>query len=484
MAVLTTVVGHTTMTTSRILVVSDQPSRQVRLAYRNGGGAAQAIDLPLTAAAPYGLALFELKGLEGGSVTYAAADFAPGEPPDAGPLLAGAGAKSFPMQPEGPPRIALVSCNDIDAHQFPSAQRGAMWRRLRQLVDDGQVDLIVHAGDQIYGDGDPTGWRPEQGRTAAYRQHYVKAWSHPDVAAVLGRCPSIMMWDDHEIFDGYGSNDNDPSEKAQERFRAATQAFREFQAQINPPATRLAGGVGWCARYGDVAVLAVDGRTNRRWSTGTILGEAQLQSIEATLGQLNGLKHLFVVVGTPVVFIPLIAGEKLAEAFGNGGLDDIRDGWGSTNNLEECRRFLMRLLSFAGHSPETMVTILGGDVHIGSLAQIDTRLEFGPMGAKRRPRLYQVTSSGIARPAPSGIAAHFLAAIMKGGTQNLFNTDIQGSLLRVNGSDHAFCITHRNFAVLDPTDGAGALEENGNLRVRFHTEMAENSVLQQLLPKR
>ena len=483
MALLTTVVGHTTMTTSRILVVSDQPGRQVRLAYSVDGGAPQTLEQKLVPAEPYGTALFELKGLDGGAVTYGAADYPQAEPaPDAGALLANPAAKTYRLQPEGPPRVALVSCNDIQSHQFPKEQRGAMWRRLGKLVQQGEVDLIVHAGDQIYGDGDPTGWKPEQGRAAAYRQHYVENWRHPDVAAVLGSCPNVMMWDDHEIYDGYGSNDNDVTEKAQERFQCASQAFKEFQSQLNPR-TQLAGGFGWLARYGDVAIMAVDGRSNRRWSSGTILGTPQLESIEAELGKLNGVRHLLVVVGTPVVFIPLIAAEKLAGVFGSGGLDDIRDGWTSTNNREECRRFLMRLLNFAAHSPETMVTILGGDIHIGSLAQIDTTLEFGPVGAKRRPRLYQVTSSGIARPAPSGIAATFLAAIMNGGAQDLFNTDIQGALLRINGSGHPHCITHRNFAILDPRNGKGELDEFGNLRVRFHTETPGSGVFEQLLAK-
>ena len=193
------------------------------------------------------------------------------------------------------------------------------------------------------------------------------------------------------------------------------------------------------------------------------------------------MKHLLVVVGTPVVHVPLLAAEKLAAILSPSNLDDIRDGWTASNNRGECRRFLMSLLNFAGLSPKTQVTIVAGDVHVGTLAQIDTRLGFGP--DRLRPRLYQVTSSGISRPAPSGVAAFMLSLITKGGGQDLFNQDIVGALTKINGSDHDFCVSHRNFAVLDPSDGRGGWDRNGNLWVRFHAELAGGKVLEQLLPR-
>lgn len=483
MALKTTVVGHTTMTTSKILAVFEGAlaGRKARLAFKNGLGAPQVIDVEVTAALPYGLASFGLTGLAGGSVRYAVADYAAGAAPDPALMLEGAAAKTFRLQPDGPLRIALVSCNDILSPKIQEPRSGAMWRRLKALVDSGEVDLIVHAGDQIYGDGNPKGWIKEEGRVGAYRRHYVGTWAHQDVAAVLGSCPNIMMWDDHEIFDGYGSNDNDGSPDAQKRYLAAEQAFREFQDALNPP-DKLTPGFGWIGRYKDVAVIAVDGRSKRQWARGTILGKQQLDAFELALGQLKGFKHLFVVVGTPVVYIPLIAAEKLTETFHLEQLDDLRDGWTASNNRDECRAFLMRLLNFAAHEKNTQVTIVGGDIHVGTLAQINTRLGFGP--DKFHPRLYQVTASGIARPAPSGAERILLGlAANAGGKQELFNQDVQGELLKINGSDSAHCVMHRNFAVLDPSDGQGNLDPFGNLRVRFHSEQTPTSVHNHLLPK-
>jgi hypothetical protein len=486
MALITAVIGYASATTARVLAIFDgNGGGAARIAYRDGSGAVHHLDVSTSVAAPYRLATFRLTGLSGPKVVYEIADFiAGGAAPDPAGLLAGAKAKAFRLPAAGPLRVGLVSCNDIENHAFPKENRGAMWRRLGALVQNGEVDLLVHAGDQIYGDGDPLGWSKAEGRTAAYRRHYVQTWAQPDVAAVLASCPSLMMWDDHEIYDGYGSNDNDVLPEAVARYRAAEQAFREFQDPLNPP-DRLAPGLGWIAKYGDLAILAVDGRSQRRWGTNTVLGKAQLDDLELKLNdlaQLN-LKQLLVVVGTPVVYVPLIAAEKLAGFVVPSGLDDIRDGWTASHNRTECRRFLMSLMNFAGASRDTQVTIVAGDVHVGTLAQIDTSIGFGPGPNRVQPRIYQVTASGIARPAPTGAEAFMISLITSGGAQALFNDDIQGALLKIHGSDHDFCVSHRNFAVIDPSDGHGNWDSHGNLWVRFHVELGNGTVLEQLLPR-
>src|SRR6188768_2953084 len=252
MTLISTVVGYTTSSTSQILAIFDSPvAGTARLVYRDGSGVHAPLDVPISSAPPYGLATFRLSGVAGDKVTYAVADFGPGAaPPDPAALLAGTTARTFRTVTPGPLRVGLVSCNDIDNHEFPKAERAALWRRLAKLVVNGEVDLLVHAGDQIYGDSEPPAWSQAEGRTAAYRRHYVQTWSQPDVAAVLSTCPSLMMWDDHEIYDGWGSNDNDVTDAAQARYKAAEQAFKEFQDPLNPP-DRIVPGLGWIAKYGD-----------------------------------------------------------------------------------------------------------------------------------------------------------------------------------------------------------------------------------------
>jgi hypothetical protein len=74
-----------------------------------------------------------------------------------------------------------------------------------------------------------------------------------------------------------------------------------------------------------------------------------------------------------------------------------------------------------------------------------------------------------------------ISLITNGGSQLLFK-DTVGSLVRIDGSTHRFCIPARNFAVLDPTNGDGAWHPKNRLSVEFQTELGGTSrVLRQML---
>ena len=480
MSLLTTVIGYTTSATSQILAIFE-PSKatSARIAYQDSSGVARALDVALTPAEPYALAKFSLKNLSLPSVKYAVQAWTQNAP-DPATMLASPAARFFRLIKQGPVKVALVSCNDIDNHTFTKEHRADMWRRLGQLVAGNRVDLILHAGDQIYGDSPPVGWLASEKHVGAYRRHYANTWSHPDVAAVLSTCPSLMMWDDHEIYDGWSSNDNDDTPKALERYRSAEKAYREFQDPQNPP-DRLAGGLGWVAKFGDLAIVALDARSRRHWASGAVAGKEQLDDLEVKLGELShlGLKHLYVLLGTPVVNVPLIAAEKVVELVVPSGLDDIRDGWTASKNRGECERLLRSLMTFCGHSTSTQVTLLAGDIHLGTVAQITTQLPFGPK--QTRPKLLQITASGIGRPTPRGVEALAISLITNGGSQKLFH-DTVGSLRGIEGSTHGYCIPARNFAVLDPSNGNGDWHPSNRLSVEFQTELTGTSrVIRQVL---
>lgn len=480
------VLGATTATTSRLLVLFDDPGATVaRVAYDDGGGAgARCVDVALGPAPPFRIALALLTDLApSATVTYAvdgAADADALLAPDA--LLASDRARIFRLLPlDRPLRIGLLSCNDVNTSELPAARRGQLWRTLLGQIRAGNVDLLVHAGDQIYGDGEPRTRLPAEDRTTAYRRHYVETWSHPDVASVLATCPSVMMWDDHEIYDGWGSHDDDVTPAARARFEAARTAFHELQVPLNPPGFDE-GSAAFCFRHGDVGVLALDGRTHRSWAASTILGEAQLRALDRKLAELEGLAHLFVVVGTPPVYVQSLALEKIAETFGASISDDIRDGWTASRNRNECRRLLMTLLAYAARSPMTQVTILGGDIHVASIGRIDTTL---PFAEGRRPRLHQVTSSGIARPPPSGLAGAALRTLVRGDAMALFNDQIVGRLLPLSGVG-GYLLDQRNFAVLRMESASGGdWDANGNLWVELFSEGSSDPdrPYEQLLPR-
>lgn len=484
-APLLAIVGLSTGEMTRISVFTGEANRFARLSL--SGGVTR--EIALSSAPPCALGTFEIAGLPAGTAVRYAIDVAPSADllvtPEPGP-------ESFRVLPgDRPLRIALVSCNGT--FTVEEGRRHALWERLRQQVDLGLVDLIIHAGDQIYADpiwkehetgsarvGDP-GERREA-LTRRYREWTLKTWLGTPAAGVLARCPSVMMWDDHDIYDGWGSNEDDIQPTSRLYFDAARQAFSEFQARHNPPGIDAGNSFATGFVHGEIGVLLIDGRTHRNYAQGVVVGKPQWASIDRWLQDALGrkLRHLFVVVGVPPMHVELAAALSILEAtpWTEEPTDDLRDAWISKNNRREAERLLYRLFQFRRESPDTMVTLLSGDVHVGTLAQIESTVPRHQSPTGHPGRIFQVVSSGIGHAPPEGTLAWMLRQVGRMDVE--LASDIHGKLLRLSGIERNM-LCERNFAVLDPTDGSGERwEADGNLRVLFHAEGSPKPLAQVL----
>jgi phosphodiesterase/alkaline phosphatase D-like protein len=450
-------------------------------------------------APPYRLARFELAGLPaGGRVEYCAAGAQDAASlPQAEELLAtapaGAGGsfKTLPLPNDRPPRVALVTCNGV--HGAPEATRYQLWRKLKEKIADGEIDLILFAGDQIYADPiwakhdsldtfrDVPAQDVENILTAQYRDWYVKSWTAPDVQAVLSSCPSLMMWDDHDIFDGYGSHDDDLTPSAQLYFRAAKRAFSELQAAHNPEPLGPSS-FGFAFEYGDLGFLVLDGRTNRAYLRGHVLGDAQLHLVSQRLKALvaRKMKHLFVVAGVPIMHAPVAAALALFGASPSkvDAEDDLRDSWVAENNRPEMEKLLGMLFEFSKASG-TQVSILSGDVHVATIGSItSSRPEHRPASGQPA-RIHQVVSSAIGCLPPSGTNLALIKAgigIVNG--RHDLGRDLVGQLHRFEGASNPYFLDRRNFAIVKVTDGAAA--PDGRLWIDFFCEEPTGVVVRQL----
>lgn len=435
-----TVVGRTTSDRATILAVFDAGVREAEIRWTVGRHERRLVVATLPAP-PFARAVFALTDLPAGAtVRYAVA--------------AGEEAEFRLLAEAGSPRVAVVSCNDISNRKIAPERRGLLWRTLAKLVADREIDLLLHMGDQIYADELPRGSLPSEGHLEAYRRHYVNTWSDPDVAAVLARCPSMMMWDDHEIYDGYGSHDRDGDAPARGRFSAAQTAFAEFQAPLNGPGFDSGNSFAWSFDHAGLGVLAIDGRTNRLWSAKKVMGPEQLASMANELERLKtrALRRLLVIVGTPPVFVPALLALRLSKLQIPSGGDDIRDGWLAANNRIECRTFLELLLRFSATSG-IPVAIVGGDIHVATLGKIETTLKFE--GQVVPPVIHQITSSGVARPPPGDVAALLLGLVAHGGEADLFERKVVGELVPIAGAPRGHhMLAKRNFARLELGDDA------------------------------
>ncbi|HYG85216.1 MAG TPA: alkaline phosphatase D family protein [Azospirillum sp.] len=334
----------------------------------------------------------------------------------------------------GTPRMAFTACNGTEhehVHPGGTAQRNALWSELAAQHARTPFHILLQGGNQIYADTvwrdcpSLRSWRRRKAParlakpfTAAmaeeamgyYVDHYIAVWAQPEIAAVLARIPSVMMWDDHDVFDGWGSLEEREQNAPVLRGVAmvARRAFTLFQLAGTPeslPACVWGAEHGSFAqgfRIGDVGLLAPDLRSDR--TPTHILSERTWQALPAWLERFQGCRHLLLLSSVPLLFSDIGRGERLVRRLpGTRSLhDDLRDQWRSRAHVEEWRRMLELLTGFSLRSG-CRITSVSGEVHFGARAV----LHAGGV------EMWQLISSGIVHPPPGrlvGAALEWFAA--------------------------------------------------------------------------
>lgn len=303
-----------------------------------------------------------------------------------------------------------------------------MWERLGEIIDERQLSFLIGGGDQVYTDGDDelSIWRflkknlkeiaslSEDERYAAmlswYREIYRGYWGHEKLRKVFASIPQYMVWDDHEIMDGWGSYTTkelanlldtwDVREKkykniniAHQMFKAAKQAYEEFQHSHNPPTP--AGIYDYSFNHGAAHFYVLDLRGNRNFEeeegTFRVLGKFQFERFSSWLKSLEGLgsskvKAIFVVSTVPVVHLREWV-VNVADIPWLGLADDLRDEWDHESNYQE-RNILLDEMFRTSNKLGVPVAILSGDVHVGAAFELASN-EFP------HSKVYQLTSSAI-----------------------------------------------------------------------------------------
>lgn len=396
------------------------------------------------------------------------------------------------------PRIAYGSCNgfaSLKLQKSVKANKNERWVHLAKRHQELPFHLLLLGGDQVYGDelwetnkalkdwnaldwadGNRRGFSQGIRETTRrfYSRLYPSRWGQPEVAAVLSSIPTLMMWDDHDIFDGWGSYqpERQASPVFQGVFEEAREAFRVFQRQSSPQEAALPGDSGSLApQHGfsfahvfgggkeRVAVLALDMRSQR--TDEQVLSKEHWDALFVWLdGQMN-LRHLLVMSSIPVVYPSFEIVERLlARIPGHQELeDDLRDHWSSRPHRGERLRLVHRLLAFARNCG-TRVTILSGDVHVGAVGVIRSEREGGETHASV---VNQLTSSAIVHPPPPALLLFALEHLI-GRTEEI-DRGIQGELHAFPGTERRY-IGARNWLALEPDPPGG----QGRLWANWHVE--------------
>jgi len=228
------------------------------------------------------------------------------------------------------------------------------------MAEQRGVDFMLHGGDQIYFDL-PNPWaRPT---AEAYRRRYRRAWSgDPDLGAVLRTVPNYMIFDDHELVDGFA---NDRRYWYRRRraadFRGPALAAYRDMVHARQPETYGAGPLYYAFEHGDVHFFVLDARSERWLGAGDaprpqLVSAAQLHALARWLVQ-HADAPKFVL--TPVPFVFRV----------KGGFYRRNDKW--TGPLFRDQR--AQLLDTIARGRVRRLCFLTGDMHTSGHARMDVR---------------------------------------------------------------------------------------------------------------
>ena len=308
----------------------------------------------------------------------------------------------------------LMSCHNPTVSGADGFDGHAVWADLPQIIShesNGNVRFALLIGDQIYADE----WEErllkegdEKARQRLYLSAYRRFWSNIHYRRILCSLPAVMMWDDHDITDGWGSRLDSFADDAgtfrpewQNLFNAASAAFGSMQAPRNPPplAADVRDGRDFCFRVGPWGFVFMDLRTNRNLKQRRILTAGQAdrirQWVEDNRQDLHTLFMVSTVVfshGSPPIEDLTVTGwplvMRLVEYFARfakwgRGLqtkfkkslgdirDDIKDSWACKENGPQADMVLDFLFGLQNDAEHPVgVVILSGDIHTPGYASI------------------------------------------------------------------------------------------------------------------
>lgn len=367
------------------------------------------------------------------------------------------------------PKFAYTSCNGFssEALREKTTDPYRLWSEMDGRHNESPFSLLLMGGDQLYADSiwgevkkisewSDLPYEEKIKRKASkemeaqidkfYDQLYQKRWSSPKMSLMLASIPSVMMWDDHDIFDGWGSYPKELQEcdVYKSIFKYAKKFFELYQIRTNKNKSLINSGSSHYAfslPFRNYHIIAIDNRSER--TLNNVMSDLQWGDFNSTLENISTDADLLLLTAVPVVYRDFSFTEGVYEStpWEEELTDDLKDHWRAKEHQGERARLIMRLLDNAkqrqGHT-----VMLSGDIHIGCLGVVNDRRE------TKTIKIHQVVSSGIVHPSPSMIEWYGIMAVTNDNNEYL-NEDntIEISMIKPYGSDKY--LRSRNFVTIE-----------------------------------
>ena len=344
--------------------------------------------------------------------------------------------------------------------------------------------MLIGGGDQVYTDA---GYEEKN-----FENHPLSAWAHKcsnpyplldtlEFAKHLDRCylhfnsfdcfasidakyPSLDVWDDHEIRDGWGSHgdeyndDGTLAESLKPYYMLSRKAYLDHQYSIGP--NMITENTLWDnpsleqqVQVNGIKIFAFDLRSNRNSCQQIALEESQLNKFKNWCRNLESGEEAVIVSSIPFFYESSAVIVALAEDVYEGELrDDIIDSWASRANKEQRDTILSELIKLRMRNVQPI--ILSGDVHIGGLITAWYR---NPKTDEFEKLCYEMISSGLSHES-MGEARSGVTYSMRQRSSKVKEGD---ATIKINGSEI--------FPVFEFTKGRlnfGALEFSKNKKTK------------------
>ncbi|UKZ65423.1 uncharacterized protein TrAtP1_006619 [Trichoderma atroviride] len=370
--------------------------------------------------------------------------------------------------------MMFYSCNGFSISVNPNEMSGPdpMWRDVLNSHQTQPFHAMIGGGDQIYNDcvaydsplfdqwlqitvpekklNAPFTYELQTELEHFYLERYCSWFSQGLFGLATSQIPMVNMYDDHDVFDGYGSySHHDMSSPVFSGLGwVAFKYYMLFQHQSivtetenSEPSWILGESPGpyiqevsrslYMSMGGKVALLAVDTRTER--TEDVVLSEKTWDKITSRMYaeiRKGQVEHLLVLVGVPIAYPRLVWLENIltsklmspVKAIGKTGvfgktlnnindnyeiLDDLNDHWTAKNHKRE-RTVIIEDLQDLAIDRSVRITILSGDVHLGAVGQFYSNPKLG-LAKHNDPRyMPNIISSGIVNRPPADIVADLL----------------------------------------------------------------------------
>lgn len=370
------------------------------------------------------------------------------------------------------PKFAYASCNGFSSPDLLAKidEPYRLWDLLTYQHTQEPFSILIMGGDQVYADElwskvkELEEWSRldmnEKVRRKAtkgmiknlndfYENLYIKKWSDEQMSLALASIPTVMMWDDHDIFDGWGSYPQEmlDCDVYKNIFDIACKYFEIFQIRSIKNETLLTkdkSHFAFALKFRNYHILGLDNRAQRTLKQ--VMGSNQWQKINEYLDNEILDDNLIVLSAVPVVYRDFSLTESLVDftSWQEELTDDLKDHWRAKEHQGERMRLIMRLFGNINKRKETKsntrTVILSGDVHVGSLGVINDHAN--------KSKIHQVVSSGIVHTPPTYVEWLGIQAITNDNNEFL-NEDktIETSMLTPFGSPKYLRV--RNFVTIN-----------------------------------